>query len=117
MNKPSYIFDLIDKFAGYGFNKCHAVGYALIAYQTAFLKSHFPEEFLVSSMNLSINNTENIVMFKKEIDDLNIKFLKPDINFSETNFSIEIHGNKKEIRFGLAAAIKGVGYAVNAKIN
>ena len=68
-NQAAFIFDLIDKFAGYGFNKCHAVGYALIAYQTAYLKAHFPEEFLVSSMNLSINKTENLVMFKKEIDD------------------------------------------------
>jgi len=108
--QASFIFDLVDKFAGYGFNKSHAAGYALIAYQTAYLKTHFPEEFLVSSMNLSINKTENLIMFKKEINELNIVFLKPDINFSNTEFSIEIHSNgKKSIRFGLAA-IKGVGY-------
>ncbi|PPR41558.1 MAG: DNA polymerase III subunit alpha [Alphaproteobacteria bacterium MarineAlpha5_Bin12] len=114
-NQAAFIFDLIDKFAGYGFNKCHAVGYALIAYQTAYLKAHFPEEFLVSSMNLSINKTENLVMFKKEIDENKINFLKPDINFSDANFKIEIDKkNIKSIRFGLAA-IKGVGY--NAMLN
>ena len=107
--QASFIFDLVDKFAGYGFNKSHAACYALIAYQTAFLKCHFPEEFLVSSMNLSINKTENLVMFKKEINELNINLLKPDINYSNTEFSIEINENKKSIRFGLAA-IKGVGY-------
>ena len=114
-NQAAFIFDLIDKFAGYGFNKCHAVGYALIAYQTAYLKAHFPEEFLVSSMNLSINKTENLVMFKKEINENKINFLKPDINFSDANFKIEIDKkNIKSIRFGLAA-VKGVGY--NAMLN
>ncbi|MBI28694.1 MAG: DNA polymerase III subunit alpha [Pelagibacteraceae bacterium] len=114
-NQASTIFELVDKFAGYGFNKCHAAGYALIAYQTAYLKNHFTEEFLVSSMNLSINKTENLVMFKKEIDELKIKLLKPDINKSESEFSIEMDkDNRKCIRFGLAG-IKGVGF--NAMIN
>tara|TARA_Y100000590_G_scaffold446650_1_gene580649 strand:+ start:3210 stop:6635 length:3426 start_codon:yes stop_codon:yes gene_type:complete len=108
--QASYIFDLVEKFAGYGFNKSHAAGYGLIAYQTGYLKTHFKEEFLVSSMNMSINKTENIVMFKKEINDLDIKFLKPDINYSQTEFSIELNkDNNKCIRFGLAA-IKGVGF-------
>ena len=83
--------------------------------KTAYLKAHFPEEFLVSSMNLSINKTENLVMFKKEIDENKINFFKPDINFSDANFKIEIDKkNIKSIRFGLAA-VKGVGY--NAMLN
>ena len=107
--ESSKIFDLVNKFAGYGFNKSHAAGYALIAYQTAYLKSNFPHEFMTSTLNYSIDKTDKIILLKKELERLNIRFLKPDINFSEEKFSIERDKDKnKSIRFGLGA-IKGVG--------
>ncbi len=106
--EASKIFDLVDKFAGYGFNKSHAAAYALISYQTAYLKANFPHEFLTATLNYSIDRTEKIILLKQEIERLNIKFLKPDINYSNPLFSIETDGSLKSIRFGLGA-IKGVG--------
>tara|TARA_Y100000590_G_scaffold469416_1_gene656868 strand:- start:2176 stop:5583 length:3408 start_codon:yes stop_codon:yes gene_type:complete len=107
--ESSKIFDLVNKFAGYGFNKSHAAGYALIAYQTAYLKSNFPHEFITATLNYSIDRTDRIILLKKELERLNIDLLKPDINYSKELFSIE-RNNKKEksIRFALGA-IKGVG--------
>ena len=84
--KASDIFDLVDKFAGYGFNKSHAAGYALVAYQTAYLKTNFPHEFITASLNYSIDRTERIILLKKELSKLNINLEKPDINFSNSNF-------------------------------
>ena len=107
--EASKIFDLVDKFAGYGFNKSHAAGYALIAYQTAFLKANFPHEFMTATLNFSIDRTDKIISLKQELEKINIAFLKPDINYSYENFSIEKNkDNVKSIRFGLSA-IKGVG--------
>ena len=109
INEASKIFDLVNKFAGYGFNKSHAACYALIAYHTAYLKSNFPHEFMTATLNYSIDRTDKIILLKKELDRLNIDLLKPDINYSNELFSIELNKNKvKCIRFGLAA-IKGVG--------
>ena len=102
------IFDLVAKFAGYGFNKCHAVGYALLAYQTAYLKANFPYEFMTTSLNYAIDRTDRIILLKKELSILNINFEKPDINSSNAEFSIEDNSQSKFIRFGLGA-IKGVG--------
>ena len=109
--QAAYIFDLVDKFAGYGFNKSHAAGYALLAYQTAYLKSNFPHEFITASLNYSIDRTDKIILLKKELDKLNIYLKKPDVNFSDSKFIIEkdIDGHKN-IRFALGA-IKGVGIA------
>ncbi len=106
--EASKIFDLVNKFAGYGFNKSHAAAYALISYQTAFLKANFPHEFITATLNYSIDRTDKIILLKQEIERLNISFLKPDINFSDALFSIENLNKTKSIRFGLAA-IKGVG--------
>jgi len=106
--EASKIFDLVDKFAGYGFNKSHAAGYALISYQTAYLKANFPHEFMTATLNFSIDRTDKIISLKQELEKLEIPFLKPDINFSEEKFSIEKKDSKKSIRFGLSA-IKGVG--------
>ena len=102
------IFDLVNKFAGYGFNKCHAAGYALLAYQTAFLKTNFPYEFMTTSLNYSIDRTERLILLKKELSKLNIVFKKPEINLSNPMFAIEEENKKKSIRFALGA-IKGVG--------
>ena len=113
--QASFIFDLVDKFAGYGFNKSHAAGYAFIAYQTAYLKTNFPEEFMCASLNYAIDRTDRIILLKKELDKLNIPLLKPDINYSESKFIIENNNNKKSIRFALSA-IKGVGLSSMTKL-
>ncbi len=83
------IFDLVDKFAGYGFNKSHAAAYALISYQTAYLKAHFPVEFITASANLEIDNTDKINIFLSLAKSCGIKILPPDINNSQAYFSIE----------------------------
>ena len=108
INEASKIFDLVNKFAGYGFNKSHAAGYALLAYQTAYLKTNFPYEFMTATLNYSIDRTDRIILLNKELSSLNIEFKKPDINHSQAKFSIEENNGLKSIRFGLSA-IKGVG--------
>ena len=108
INEASKIFDLVNKFAGYGFNKSHAAGYALLAYQTAYLKTNFPYEFMTATFNYSIDRTDRIILLNKELSSLNIVFKKPDINHSQAKFSIEENNGLKSIRFGLGA-IKGVG--------
>ncbi|PPR46547.1 MAG: DNA polymerase III subunit alpha [Alphaproteobacteria bacterium MarineAlpha5_Bin9] len=114
-NQAAFIFDLVNKFAGYGFNKCHAAGYALIAYQTAYLKTHFPVEFMTASLNYALDRTDRIIYLKNELNTLDISLLKPDINFSDSKFKIEVQQDgKKSIRFALSA-IKGVG--LNSMIN
>jgi DNA polymerase-3 subunit alpha len=87
--QASEIFDLVDKFAGYGFNKSHAAAYALISYQTAFLKAHYPVEFITASINLEIDNTDKINIFLQSAKDHGIAILPPDINASEAYFSVE----------------------------
>ena len=106
--EASKIFDLVDKFAGYGFNKSHAAGYGLLAYQTAYLKTNFPYEFMTATLNFAIDRTDRIILLKKELSRLNIEFKKPDINHSFAKFSIEEFKGKKSILFALSA-IKGVG--------
>lgn len=98
------IFDLIAKFAGYGFNKSHAVAYSVIAYQTAYLSCHYPVEFLTACMNLDIGDTDKLSFYKHEITKRGIKILPPDINESDAYFKPE----NGSIRYALGA-IKGVG--------
>lgn len=86
--KAEEIFDLVDKFAGYGFNKSHAAAYALISYQTAYLKANFPVEFITTSINLEIDNTDKINIFIQLAKDHGIKILPPSINQSKSLFSI-----------------------------
>ncbi len=83
------IFDLVDKFAGYGFNKSHAAAYALISYQTAFLKAHYLPEFLAASINLEIDNTDKINVFLQVAKSHGIPVLPPDVNRSEAYFGVE----------------------------
>ncbi len=110
--KANHIFDLVNKFAGYGFNKSHAAAYALVAYQTAYLKANHPVEFLAASMSLDLNNTDKLNTFRQELVRLGIRLLQPDINNSEVTFAVErmTNGSADEsaIRFALAA-IKNVG--------
>jgi DNA polymerase III subunit alpha len=98
------IFELIDKFASYGFNKSHSVAYSLLAYQTAYLKAHYPAEFMAATMTSEINNTDKIVLFIDECRKLGLNVLPPDVNESDWNFVVTDDG----VRFGLAA-IKNVG--------
>ena len=98
------IFDQIAAFAGYGFNKSHAAAYALVAYQTAWLKANHPVEFLAASMTLDMHNTDKLAIFKGELERQRIKLLPPDVNRSEASFTVE----DGAVRYALAA-IKGVG--------
>lgn len=100
------LFTLIEKFAGYGFNKSHAAAYALISYQTAYLKTHYPTEFMAAFMTCEIGNPDKIMLSFSECRSLHIPILPPDINVSQRHFTVV----DKQIRFGLAA-IKNVGEA------
>ena len=103
------IFDQVNKFAGYGFNKSHAAAYALIAYQTAYMKANHPVEFLAASMTLDMGNTDKLNVFRQELDRLSIPLLGPDINKSGVTFQVEnANGRGKGIRYALAA-LKNVG--------
>jgi DNA polymerase-3 subunit alpha len=102
--KANEIFDYIEPFARYGFNKSHSVAYALVAYQTAWLKVHEPRHFMAALMTSEMDKTENVVKFIHETAQMGIKVLPPDIN--ESNYSFTVVG--PAIRFGLGA-VKGVG--------
>ena len=105
----SRIFELVAKFAGYGFNKSHAAAYALVAYQTAYLKANHPVEFLAASMSLEINNIDRLELFRRELERLGIPLLPPDINASRATFSVEqLDDGTKAIRYALGA-IRNVG--------
>ena len=108
--RAELIFDQMAKFAGYGFNKPHAAAYALITYQTAYLKANYPVEFLAASMTLDLGNTDKLNHFRQELDRLGIRLLPPDINRSQPTFAVEIDpkSGKPAIRYALAA-VKGVG--------
>ena len=108
--KAERLFSLIEPFAGYGFNKAHAASYASVAYQTAYMKAHFPVEFMVAVLSAESGNTEKVVVAVNECKRLGIEVLPPDINFSDVGFTIEEKEGKKAIRFGLSA-IKNVGQA------
>jgi len=101
------IFDLIEKFAGYGFNKSHSAAYALIAYQTAYLKAHYPAEFMAAVLSSDMDNTDKVVGFIEECKIMGIKVLPPNINYSDYHFTVNSDG---DIRYGLGA-IKGAGQA------
>jgi DNA polymerase-3 subunit alpha len=103
-----HIFEQVAKFAGYGFNKSHAAAYALVAYQTAYLKANHPVEFMAASMTLDLGNTDKLNVFRGECDRLGIKLLPPDINRSGVAFTVEQTADGAAIRYALAA-VKGVG--------
>ncbi|MGB9153609.1 MAG: DNA polymerase III subunit alpha [Alphaproteobacteria bacterium] len=109
-DQAGMIFDQIDKFAGYGFNKSHAAAYALVAYQTAYLKANYPVEFFAAAMNFELGDTDKLNIFRQELTRNRIALLPPDINRSFPTFAAEDAGGKPAIRYALAA-IKGVGMA------
>ena len=108
--KAEYIFDLMEKFAEYGFNKSHSAAYAYIAYQTAYLKTHYREYFLSALLTSEKNNTDKIAKYVEECNRLKIKVLPPDINSSYQDFAVAVEDERKVIRFGFGA-IKNVGSA------
>jgi len=99
------IFDLMEKFAGYGFNKSHSAAYALLSYQTAWLKAHHPAAFMAAVMTADIDNTDRLVMLKDDCRQLGIELKPPDVNRSAYRFSV---AGPRKILYGLGA-IKGVG--------
>lgn len=107
--EANLIFDMINAFAGYGFNKSHAAAYALVAYQTAWLKANYPVEFMAASMTLDMHNTDKLNIFRAEMDRLGIELAPPDVNSSDVRFSVETdeHGERR-VRYALAA-LKNVG--------
>jgi DNA polymerase-3 subunit alpha len=103
-----YIFDLMEKFAGYGFNKSHSAAYALVAYQTAYLKAHYPAEFMAAVLSSDMDNTDKIVNLVEECRDMRLHVVPPNINISTYRFTV---GDEPgTIIYGLGA-IKGVGEA------
>ncbi len=106
------IFELIEKFAGYGFNKSHSVSYALIAYQTAYLKAHYPTEFFAASLTYDMENTDKLIRIKEDCESFEIEVKPPCINHSAYEFSV---WKKDEIRYALGA-IKGIGRSISEAI-
>ncbi|WP_131783282.1 DNA polymerase III subunit alpha [Legionella gresilensis] len=101
----TYIFDLMEKFAGYGFNKSHSAAYALVAYQTAWLKAHYPAAFMAAVLSSDMDNTDKVVNFINESKQMNLKVLPPSVNLSNFTFTVT---QEQTILYGLGA-IKGVG--------
>lgn len=99
------IFDLVEKFAGYGFNKSHSAAYALVSYQTAWLKTHYPAPFMAAVLSSDMQNTDKVVIFVEECRQMNIPPTLPDVNSGDYMFTVNDAG---EIVYGLGA-IKGVG--------
>ena len=111
-NEAEQIFELIERFAGYGFNKSHSTRYAFIAYQTAYMKAHWPVEFMAALLTYEMGDTDKIVEYIGECREMGIEVMAPDINDSDVDFTPLYketgQGDRGVIRFGLAA-VKGVG--------
>ncbi|OYX39608.1 DNA polymerase III subunit alpha [Sphingomonas sp. 32-62-10] len=106
--KANELFDLIDKFAGYGFNKSHAAAYALLAYQTAWLKAHYPEDFFAASMCFDMTLTDKLGVFTDDMRRMGVAILPPCINASDAEFTVEATADGLAVRYALAA-LKSVG--------
>ena len=100
-----HIFDLMEKFAGYGFNKSHSAAYALLAYQTAYLKAHYPAAFMAAVLSADMDHTDKVVTLIKECADMGLEVLPPDVNASRYEFAAD---GERRIRYGLGA-VRGVG--------
>ncbi|MXO73764.1 DNA polymerase III subunit alpha [Altererythrobacter aerius] len=106
--RANELFDLIDKFAGYGFNKSHAAAYALLAYQTGWLKAHYPEEFYAASMCFDMHQSEKLAVFVDDARRAGIEIAPPDVNRSEAEFTVERTDDGYAVRYALAG-IRNVG--------
>src|SRR5207244_10808600 len=102
--KAAKIFDLMEFFAGYGFNKSHSTTYALLAYQTAYLKANYPPHFMAALLTIEAANTDKLAMYLGECRDLGVTILPPDLNSSQLAFTVVDGG----VRFGLCA-VRNVG--------
>ena len=107
--QASAIFDKVAKFAEYGFNKSHAAAYALVAYQTAWLKANHPAEFMAATMTYDMGNTDKLNGFRQELDRLKIRLVPPDINRSSPDFGVERLGSGELVVTYALAALKNVG--------
>ena len=105
------IYDEIYDFANYAFNKAHAVSYAIVAYQTAWFKYHYPREYMAALLTSVLDSKEKVAEYIAECKDMGISLLPPDVNQSETEFTV----SGENIRFGLAA-LKGVGRGFTASL-
>ncbi|HTL93529.1 MAG TPA: DNA polymerase III subunit alpha, partial [Steroidobacteraceae bacterium] len=101
----AHIFDLMEKFAGYGFNKSHSAAYALLSYQTAYLKAHYPAQFMAAVLSADMDHTDKVVTLIKECSDMGLAVLSPDVNASRYEFTA---CGEHSIRYGLGA-VRGVG--------
>ncbi len=113
--KANELFDLIDKFAGYGFNKSHAAAYAVLSYQTAWLKTHYPHEFFAASMCFDMHQSEKLAVFVDDIRRAGWALLPPDINASEAEFTVQPTDEGRAVRYALAG-IRNVGEAAMEQI-
>jgi DNA polymerase III subunit alpha len=104
----SEIFDQMEKFSGYGFNKSHSAAYALVAYQTAYLKTHYPVEFMAALLTTETSKPENVVKYISECKEMGIRVEPPDVQVSGAQFTPQVTAQGESIRFGLAA-VKNVG--------
>ncbi|MFM7707581.1 MAG: DNA polymerase III subunit alpha, partial [Gammaproteobacteria bacterium] len=104
-SQAAHIFDLMEKFAGYGFNKSHSAAYALLSYQTAWLKAHHPEAYMAAVLSADMAHTDKIVTLKDDCDRMGLEVLPPDVNASGWAFVV---AGPRRVRYGLGA-IKGVG--------
>jgi len=102
------IFDQMEKFSGYGFNKSHSAAYALVAYQTAYLKTHYPVEFMAALLTTETSKPENVVKYISECKEMGIRVEPPDVQVSGAQFTPQVTADGESIRFGLAA-VKNVG--------
>lgn len=109
-NLTSHIFDIVEEFAGYGFNKSHAAAYAVIAYQTAYLKAHYPVDFIAASMSLDISNSDKLASLYQDARRIGVSVLPPDLNHSEADFSVEQTDGDLAVRYALGA-VRNVGLA------
>ncbi len=115
-DRASSIFDQVDKFAGYGFNKSHAAAYALVCYQTAYLKANHPVEFFAATMTLDMGNVDKLNGYRRDLEKIGVELLPPDVTRSTAEFTVERTAEgKKAIRYALAA-IKGVGREAMARL-
>lgn len=111
------LFDLIVKFAGYGFNKSHSAAYALITFYTSYLKCYYPAEFMAALLTLEKDNTDKVVRYVDEVKRLGLELFAPDINKSDLVFSARVVDNREVVMFGMGA-IKGAGdVAINSILN
>ena len=99
------IFDLVEKFAGYGFNKSHSAAYGLVSYQTAWLKTHYPPQFMAAVLSADMHNTDKVVTLIEECRSMQLNLLPPDVNSSDYKFTVD---EQQQVVYGLGA-IKGVG--------